>query len=215
MMMSPMILVVGDEKQPVEAENLVDAGHNEDQEEAFLMAQAAHEIVGEKGWNMKSNLKTLCHQRGIFSNGLVVLPNDDEEWWKMFSAEISVQFKVDVAYMSLALVEMLQETKRLTDLKVAKDKSEEALRIITPTRRKVQEQKLAETVNKRIQQLNKSMEEYLKCIEFIDEQQRITKFKYQVRKSTKIATMNITRNNQPLNYKIYKQFRLKMLEFTE
>ncbi|GJW67001.1 hypothetical protein Tco_0121425 [Tanacetum coccineum] len=37
-------LVVSDENQLVEAENLVDAGHNKDQEEAFLMAQASHEV---------------------------------------------------------------------------------------------------------------------------------------------------------------------------
>ncbi|GJZ20646.1 hypothetical protein Tco_0557236 [Tanacetum coccineum] len=34
-------------------------------------------------------------------------------------------------------------------------------------------------------------------------------------KTTKIATMQVTRNNRPLNYKIFNDFNLKMLWFTE
>ncbi|GKF59749.1 hypothetical protein Tco_0176535, partial [Tanacetum coccineum] len=39
----------------------------------------------------------------------------------------------------------LQKTKRLANLKAAKDKSEEALRKMTPAHRMAQEQKLDET----------------------------------------------------------------------
>ncbi|GJT77275.1 hypothetical protein Tco_1044000 [Tanacetum coccineum] len=38
---------------------------------------------------------------------------------------------------------------------------------------------------------------------------------YMVNKSSKIATMQITRNNQPLNYKIFDDFKLKMMGFTK
>ncbi|GKD15579.1 hypothetical protein Tco_1199986 [Tanacetum coccineum] len=81
----------------------------------------------------------------------------------------------------------LQEIKRLDDLKAVKDKSEETLR----------------------------RDEYLNCIEFKDDQLPIINISYRVTKSTNIATMHITRNNQPLNYKIFEDFRLKMLGFTE
>nr|GEX44935.1 hypothetical protein [Tanacetum cinerariifolium] len=43
----------------------------------------------------------------------------------------------------------------------------------------------------------------------------ITKFNYKVRKASKIATMRIKRNNQPPNPKIYDNFILEMLGFTE
>ncbi|GJS85991.1 hypothetical protein Tco_0752532 [Tanacetum coccineum] len=48
-----------------------------------------------------------------------------------------------------------------------------------------------------------------------DSQLLITKFNYKANKSTKISTMCITRNSQPLNYKIFEDFRLKMLGFNE
>ncbi|GJW77188.1 hypothetical protein Tco_0138870 [Tanacetum coccineum] len=112
-------LVVGDEKQPVEAENLVDAGHNEDQE-VFEVETFTHWLEAHIDWvgdvidyccgerlEYEEQLKDIVSPTRHFSNGLVVLPNNDEEWWKMFSAEISAQFKVDVASMSIALVEMM------------------------------------------------------------------------------------------------------------
>ncbi|GJU78869.1 hypothetical protein Tco_1275939 [Tanacetum coccineum] len=79
----------------------------------------------------------------------------------------------------------LQGTKRFADLKAAKDKSKEQLRRLTPTQRKAQEQRLTKIESQR------------------------------VNKSTKIATMNITINNQPMNYKIFEDFRFKMLGFTK
>ncbi|GKC69818.1 hypothetical protein Tco_1115701, partial [Tanacetum coccineum] len=183
-------LVVGDEKQPVEAENLVDAGHNEDQE-VFEVETFTHWLEAHIDWvgdvidyccgerlEYEEQLKDIVSPTRHFSNGLVVLPNNDEEWWKMFSAEISAQFKVDVASMSIALVEMKETSMTILN-----------------------NSDCGETYR------SKYKEDY--------DILRITKFKYHVRKSTKIATMSITRNNQPLNYKIYKEFRLKMLEFTE
>ncbi|GKC97916.1 hypothetical protein Tco_1168191, partial [Tanacetum coccineum] len=80
---------------------------------------------------------------------------------------------------------VLQGTKRFADLKAAKDKSKEQLRRLTPTQRKAQEQRLTKIESQR------------------------------VNKSTKIATMNITINNQPMNYKIFEDFRFKMLGFTK
>nr|GEV26539.1 hypothetical protein [Tanacetum cinerariifolium] len=106
---------------------------------------------------------------------------------------------------TLKMIMLLMEQG--SDLKAAKDKSEEALKRLTPAQRKAQKQKLTEIETKRAQKLNKSREEYLNCIELRDNQQKITKFEYQVNNSTKIATMNITRNNPPLNYKIHDDFR--------
>ncbi|GKD21581.1 hypothetical protein Tco_1223284 [Tanacetum coccineum] len=50
----------------------------------------------------------------------------------------------------------------MADHKVAKDKSKEALRRMTPAQRKAHEQKLTKIESKRTQQLNKSREEILK-----------------------------------------------------
>ncbi|GKF30621.1 hypothetical protein Tco_0100419 [Tanacetum coccineum] len=63
----------------------------------------------------------------------------------------------------------LQETKRLADLKAVKDKSVEALKRMTPAQQIAQEHRLTEIETKRIKQLNKSRDEYLKCIETRDD----------------------------------------------
>ncbi|GJU83951.1 hypothetical protein Tco_1291497 [Tanacetum coccineum] len=73
------------------------------------------------------------------------------------------------------------EFLELADLKVAKDKLEEAFKRITPAQRMTQEHKLTEIETKRVQQLNKSREEYLKCIETRDDELPITKFGYQLK----------------------------------
>ncbi|GKF26114.1 hypothetical protein Tco_0082008, partial [Tanacetum coccineum] len=108
----------------------------------------------------------------------------------------------------------LQETKRIADLKAAKEKSEEKLKRLTLEQLKAQEQELAEIESQRAQHLNKMRDEYLNCINFKVDPLPITKFLYRVNKSTKIASMCITRNNQPLSYRVYKDFRLKTLGFT-
>ncbi|GKC45121.1 retrotransposon protein, putative, ty1-copia subclass [Tanacetum coccineum] len=61
----------------------------------------------------------------------------------------------------------------------------------------------------------KTLKEYNHCISFRDDPLPITKISYRVNNSTKEATMRITRNNRPLNYKIYDKFVLKMLGFSE
>ncbi|GJX12936.1 reverse transcriptase domain-containing protein [Tanacetum coccineum] len=76
---------------------------------------------------------------------------------------------------------------------------------------KAQEEELAAYEAKRA----KMMEEYNHCITFGDYPLPITKFSYRVNNSIKEATMRITRNNQPLNLKIYDKFVLKKLGFTE
>ncbi|GJX64701.1 hypothetical protein Tco_0299044 [Tanacetum coccineum] len=63
--------------------------------------------------------------------------------------------------------------------------------------------------------MNKMRDEYFHCISFRASQLPITKFSYRVYKSTKIASMRITRNNQPLNYRVYEDFTVKMLGFIE
>ncbi|GJU79104.1 hypothetical protein Tco_1276174 [Tanacetum coccineum] len=59
----------------------------------------------------------------------------------------------------------------------------------------------------------KMMDEYNHCINFRDNLLPITKFSYRVNNVSKEATIRITRNNQPLNLKIYDRFLLKMLGF--
>ncbi|GJZ49573.1 hypothetical protein Tco_0603763 [Tanacetum coccineum] len=109
----------------------------------------------------------------------------------------------------------LQETKSPADLKAAKDKSEENLRRLTLKQLKAQEQELSEIEAERIQHMNKIRDKHMHCISFKNDPLPITKFNYRVCKSTKIDTMRVTRNNQPLNYKIFDNFKLKMLGFTE
>ncbi|GJU89190.1 hypothetical protein Tco_1301613 [Tanacetum coccineum] len=106
----------------------------------------------------------------------------------------------------------LQETKRLADLKAAKEKSEN-LKRLTLEQLKAQEQELAEIESQRARHLNKMRDEYLKCINFKVDPLPITKFLYRVNKSTKIASMRITRNNQPLSYRNIKK-KFKWIDFT-
>ncbi|GJW58987.1 hypothetical protein Tco_0105718 [Tanacetum coccineum] len=58
-------------------------------------------------------------------------------------------------------------------------------------------------------------DEYMQCINFRDDPLPITNFNDKIRKSSKIATMRVIRNKQPLNYKIFDDFKLKMLGFSE
>ncbi|GJU74985.1 hypothetical protein Tco_1266390 [Tanacetum coccineum] len=108
----------------------------------------------------------------------------------------------------------LQEVKRLSDLKAEREKSEKKLRMQTPVQLRAQEEELAEIKTKRIQHMNKMRDE-CHCINFRDDPLPITKFIYKVNKTSKIATMRITKNNQLLNLKIYDKFILKMLGFSE
>ncbi|GJV50187.1 hypothetical protein Tco_1440399 [Tanacetum coccineum] len=48
----------------------------------------------------------------------------------------------------------------------------------------------------------KMRDEYNQCINFRDDALPITNFSYRINKSSKLATMRITRNNQPLNLKV-------------
>ncbi|GJU60742.1 hypothetical protein Tco_1238508 [Tanacetum coccineum] len=109
----------------------------------------------------------------------------------------------------------LQETNILAELKAAKDKSKHKLRMLTPAQLKAQEQELSKIKAERIQHMNKMRDEYIHCISFRDDPLPIKKFSYRVCKFTKIATIRVTRNNQPLNYKIFDNFKLKMLGFTQ
>ncbi|GJX12935.1 hypothetical protein Tco_0204693 [Tanacetum coccineum] len=105
-----------------------------------------------------------------------------------------------------------KEIKRLVDLKAMKEKFEKKLkRVLTPQEVKAQEEELAAYEAKQA----KMMEEYNHCITFRDYPLPITKFSYRVNNSIKEATMRITRNNQPLNLKIYDKFVLMKLGFTE
>nr|GEY75696.1 hypothetical protein [Tanacetum cinerariifolium] len=100
------------------------------------------------------------------------------------------------------------EIKRLAELKAEKEKLK---MVLTPEQQKAQEEELAAYEVKRA----KRMEEYNHCITFRDNPLPITKFSYRVNNSTKEATMRITRNNQPLNLKIYDKFVFKKLGFTK
>ncbi|GJS02844.1 hypothetical protein Tco_0319352 [Tanacetum coccineum] len=105
--------------------------------------------------------------------------------------------------------------KRLANLKVKREKSEKKLRRLTPEQLRAQKEELAEIEAKRVQHMNKMRYEYTHCINFRDNPLPITKFNYRVSKASKIATMRITRNNQPLNYEIFDNFILKMLGLTK
>ncbi|GJS84603.1 hypothetical protein Tco_0751144 [Tanacetum coccineum] len=91
----------------------------------------------------------------------------------------------------------MQEVKRLADLK--------------PKQLRAQEEELAAIEAKRVYM----MDEYNHYINFIDDPLPFTKYNYRVNNVSKEATMRITRNNQPLNLKIYDKFILKMLGFSK
>nr|GEY56384.1 hypothetical protein [Tanacetum cinerariifolium] len=106
----------------------------------------------------------------------------------------------------------MQEIKRLIELKAEKEKYKKQLkRLLTPEQRKAQEEELVSYQVKRA----KMIKEYKYYITFRDDPLPITKFSYRVNNSIKEDTMRITRNNQPLNLKIYDKFVLKNLGFTE
>ncbi|GJY18170.1 hypothetical protein Tco_0389661 [Tanacetum coccineum] len=104
-----------------------------------------------------------------------------------------------------------QEVKRLADLKAKKEKSEKKLRRLTPDQIRAQEEELATIEAKCV----KMLDEYNHCINFRDDPLPITKLSYRENNASKEYTMRITRNNQPLNLKIYDKFILKMLGFNE
>ncbi|GJV13610.1 hypothetical protein Tco_1355151 [Tanacetum coccineum] len=83
----------------------------------------------------------------------------------------------------------MQEIKRLDDLKAEKEKSEKKLK--------------------------RMIDEYNHYITIRDDPLPITKFSYRVSNASKEETMRITRNNQPLNLKVYDKFVLKKLGFSE
>ncbi|GKC01849.1 hypothetical protein Tco_0993459 [Tanacetum coccineum] len=77
---------------------------------------------------------------------IVILSNDEPEVEEppLKSSGQSVHSSLEEGPMTLEEVALqLQEIKWLVDLKAVKDKSEEALRKLTPTQRYVQDQKLA------------------------------------------------------------------------
>nr|GEV06523.1 hypothetical protein [Tanacetum cinerariifolium] len=107
-----------------------------------------------------------------------------------------------------------QEVKRLADLRAERKKLEKKLRRPTTKQLRAQEDELAEIEAKRVQHINKMRDEHTHCINFRDDPLPIMKFNYRVIKASKIATLRIIRNNQPLNYKIFDNFILKMMGFT-
>ncbi|GJR82667.1 hypothetical protein Tco_0153452 [Tanacetum coccineum] len=110
----------------------------------------------------------------------------------------------------------MQETKRLADLQVKREKAEKKNRIILTSKKlTTQEEELAEIEAKHVLHMNKMRDEYNLCSKFRDDALPITNFIYRINKSSKLATMRITRNNQPLNLKVFDRFVLKMLGFTE
>ncbi|GJQ91204.1 hypothetical protein Tco_0002343 [Tanacetum coccineum] len=82
--------------------------------------------------------------------------------------------------------------------------------MMTPEQLKAQEEKLAV-----IEAKGKMMDEYNHFINFKDDPLPVTNFSYRISKSTKIASMRVTKNKKPLNYKIFDNFKLKELGFSE
>ncbi|GJT44016.1 kinase-like domain, phloem protein 2-like protein [Tanacetum coccineum] len=102
----------------------------------------------------------------------------------------------------------MEELRRIELLKAEKEKSErELLKMLNPTTIKAQTLKLAEYEAKR----SKMIREYNDCITKRLDPLPITK----ISKSTKDATMRITRDNDPTTLTVYEKFGLKMLGLTE
>nr|GEU57291.1 hypothetical protein [Tanacetum cinerariifolium] len=109
---------------------------------------------------------------------------------------------------------MMEEENGLADLKAASVKSKKALKKLTPTQRMAQERELGDLEAKRKQQMDRTKIEYLNCIEKKADNLPIIKFKFHIEKASKMAHMTIARNNQPVNFQVYADFKLKMLDFT-
>ncbi|GJR59843.1 retrovirus-related pol polyprotein from transposon TNT 1-94 [Tanacetum coccineum] len=105
----------------------------------------------------------------------------------------------------------MEEIKRLADLKAKKEKSEKRLKVLTVEELKAHAAELDAYEAEKA----KMLKEYNHYISFRVDPLPITKISYRVNNSTKKATMRITRNNQPLNYKINDKFVLKMLCLSE
>ncbi|GJV95026.1 retrovirus-related pol polyprotein from transposon TNT 1-94 [Tanacetum coccineum] len=104
----------------------------------------------------------------------------------------------------------IKEMKRLVDLKEQEKKSEEELKkLLNPTTFKAQALKCEEHEEKKAKILN----EFNKCISERTDPLPITKISYVVN-SSKTATMRITRDKDPLNLRVYPDFRLRMLGLT-
>ncbi|GJR81698.1 hypothetical protein Tco_0152483 [Tanacetum coccineum] len=105
----------------------------------------------------------------------------------------------------------LKEMKILTDLKEQEKKSEEELKkLLNPSTFKAQALKWEEHEEKKA----KMLKEFNKRISEKTSPMPITKISYVVN-SSKTATMRITRDKDPLNLKVYPDFRLRMLGFSE
>ncbi|GJY89983.1 hypothetical protein Tco_0505179 [Tanacetum coccineum] len=108
-------------------------------------------------------------------------------------------------------MDQLKEMKRLADLKEQEKKSEEELKkLLNPATFKAQALKWEEHKEKKA----KMLKEFNKCISERTSPLPITKISYVVN-SSKTATMRITRDKDPLNLKVYPDFRHRMLGFSE
>ncbi|GJZ25222.1 hypothetical protein Tco_0562681 [Tanacetum coccineum] len=72
---------------------------------------------------------------------------------------------------------MMEEEKRLVDLKAVRVKYEKALKKLTQAQRMAQEKELDELEAKRKQHIDRTRAEYIKCIEIRDDSLLISKFK--------------------------------------
>ncbi|GJY75650.1 hypothetical protein Tco_0480766 [Tanacetum coccineum] len=118
----------------------------------------------------------------------------------------------------LELVELIRELIRLIELVADKGKGkaqvsdDDQLKQLIPF---MDEEGSAAELAAYEAKRAKMLKEYNHCISFRDDPLPITKISYRVNNSTKEATMRITRNNQPLNYRIYDKFILKILGFSK
>ncbi|GJU51031.1 hypothetical protein Tco_1220586 [Tanacetum coccineum] len=100
---------------------------------------------------------------------------------------------------------------KLADLKEQEKKSNEELKkLLNPATFKAQALKWEEHEEKKA----KMLKEFNKCISERTNPLPITKISYVVN-SSKTATMRITRDKDPLNLRVYPDFRLRMLGFNE
>ncbi|GJX20432.1 hypothetical protein Tco_0223109 [Tanacetum coccineum] len=102
------------------------------------------------------------------------------------------------------------EMKRWAELKDQEKKSDELMKLLNPATIKAQALKWEEHEEKKAKMLN----EFNKCISERTYPLPITKISYVVN-SSKTATIRITRDKDPLNLRVYPNFKLKMMGFSE
>ncbi|GJU89153.1 hypothetical protein Tco_1301576 [Tanacetum coccineum] len=195
------------------------------------LIQGEHQTVEEQPADVaKSNeiRELIVHNAEEKKEGIITVDDDSDEDDKQ---PLAKSFLEPLSQSSLQLLQeinlkgkvlLLKSHQRISCLSLKKEaqwaelkdqekKSEEELmKLLNPATIKAQALKWEEHEEKKAKMLN----EFNKCISERTYPLPITKISYVVN-SSKTATIRITRDKDPLNLRVYPNFKLKMMGFSE